>query len=534
MAHKQTTRRARSFRRGMALFLVVVLAVTGYTVYAGRQDRLPEVRVGDVSVGDVVSYMNITADLLPGNTQEEYIAGHLVQNVYVGRGDRVVKGQLLATFDLSPQQKAYEDAKALRERSEAALADATRVAQEMQASSAESALATARQLADLQASIDSILATFEALNQSLQRIEDELDNPAFTLPSTLPSIPSLPSFPSLPAFTTAEPTPSVIPTTVPTEPSGTTASGLSARTAGSVFDPPQVQALAGSTAATTAMDYSSLLQDPSILAALGLSGGTGDKNSQIQSILGSAQSAQLQAIQAEESARKALESAVPAIRASFNGVVYSIDLTPGEKTPSTTAGLSIGLDTAAKAVLTVYDDVHLKAVFHAGRTEAKRLVKGMSVEFVQDGQTYPGSVTSIAAVASGGISTGSSQADSFLNMAGTGSSLSEPTLEIEMQISSHRPGDLLIGFPIDARIRISAADAALMVPSESLKKELGEYYVFVLSPDGVLRKTYLEIGIQSDTHAQVVSGLLEGERVVLNPSGSLADGMAVHVKATAP
>ncbi|HEY5465587.1 MAG TPA: hypothetical protein VIL27_00995, partial [Clostridia bacterium] len=158
----------------------------------------------------------------------------------------------------------------------------------------------------------------------------------------------------------------------------------------------------------------------------------------------------------------------------------------------------------------------------------------MIVEFVQDGQTYPGTLLYKAGVATGGGSTGSSQADSLFSMAGSATSLTEPMLEIEFSVTGYRQGDLLIGFPIDARIRIATVEDTVMIPSEAMKKELGEYFVFIMDTDGILHKTFLETGIQSDTHAQVISGLQTGDRVVLNPSSSLADGLRVREKTVSP
>ena len=68
------------------------------------------------------------------------------------------------------------------------------------------------------------------------------------------------------------------------------------------------------------------------------------------------------------------------------------------------------------------------------------------------------------------------------------------------------------------------------VPAEALKRELGQYFVFVLKSDNTLEKRFIKPGIQSDVDAQVLEGLADGERVVLNPSNSLAAGTLVTVR----
>ena len=294
---------------------------------------------------------------------------------------------------------------------------------------------------------------------------------------------------------------------------------------------------AGFYSAGEAPDISALLQDPSLLASLGsagLGGTSGDMMSQIQSLLAAAQGAQVQAIQTEEAARKALEPAVKDIRASFSGIVYALNAEEGESTPQQSAGISIGVGTTATPTVVVYDDTRLTATFSAGRNDAKKLSVGMPVEFMQDGNVYVGSVRYIAAIASGGSSSIVGQADTLFGMTGSGAPLTEPTLEVEIELKSHRPGDLMIGFPLDARIRVAEESSVLRVPSEAMRKELGDYFVYVLSPEQTLRKVLIEIGIQSDTHAQVLSGLQDGDEVVLNPTGSLVDGQSVRVKQENP
>jgi HlyD family secretion protein len=282
-------------------------------------------------------------------------------------------------------------------------------------------------------------------------------------------------------------------------------------------------------------DASSATPDLSaLLAALGSGSLSGEMLSQIQSLLGTAEGAHVQAIQTEEAARKALETAVTEIRASFSGIVYALNAEAGKTTPQQTTGISIGVGATSTPTVVVYDDTRLTATFSALRNDAKKLSVGMPVEFMQDGNIYIGTVRYIASIASSGSSSIAGQADALFGVTGSGTPLTEPTLEVEIELKSHRPGDLTIGFPLDARIRVAEESSVVRVPSEAMRKELGDYFVYALSPEQTLRKVLIEIGIQSDTHAQVLSGLQEGDRVVLNPTGSLVDGQAVRVKQEQP
>ena len=110
------------------------------------------------------------------------------------------------------------------------------------------------------------------------------------------------------------------------------------------------------------------------------------------------------------------------------------------------------------------------------------------------------------------------------------SSIGEPMLDIEMSIKGQNLEDLIIGFTIDAQIRTDRATQVPCVPAEALKRELGQYFVFVLKSDNTLEKRFIKPGIQSDVDAQVLEGLADGEQVVLNPSNSLAAGIQVSVR----
>jgi len=53
MSQIKTSRRVRSFRRSMAILLLIALAALGYLYWQSRQEKLPVVRVATVQRQDI-------------------------------------------------------------------------------------------------------------------------------------------------------------------------------------------------------------------------------------------------------------------------------------------------------------------------------------------------------------------------------------------------------------------------------------------------------------------------------------------------
>ncbi|MBA4765947.1 MAG: efflux RND transporter periplasmic adaptor subunit [Erythrobacter sp.] len=99
---------------------------------------------------------------------------------------------------------------------------------------------------------------------------------------------------------------------------------------------------------------------------------------------------------------------------------------------------------------------------------------------------------------------------------------------VNARIRINDPADRLgSGFRVEARITIWQNDNTLIVPSTALFREQGEWAVFVVS-GGKAELRQLEIGRNNGTQAQVLSGLQEGETVILYPASEVEDGSAVE------
>jgi len=82
------------------------------------------------------------------------------------------------------------------------------------------------------------------------------------------------------------------------------------------------------------------------------------------------------------------------------------------------------------------------------------------------------------------------------------------------------------GFRVEAQIVVWQAEDTLIVPASALFRNQGAWAVFVVV-DGTAQLRTIEIGPNNGIQAQVTSGLIEGDSVILYPSSGLSAGMDV-------
>lgn len=92
-----------------------------------------------------------------------------------------------------------------------------------------------------------------------------------------------------------------------------------------------------------------------------------------------------------------------------------------------------------------------------------------------------------------------------------------------------RPG-LGDGFSVFLRITAWEVDAALQVPVGALFRQDGGWAVF-RADDGAARLVPVTVGRMNDTHAEILGGLKDGDRVIPHPSDDLADGVEIRDRA---
>lgn len=104
------------------------------------------------------------------------------------------------------------------------------------------------------------------------------------------------------------------------------------------------------------------------------------------------------------------------------------------------------------------------------------------------------------------------------------------TIEIPEYPADTRPGDFA-----EVRVVTERRPQALLVPREAVVTDQGEQVVYLVT-DGqgerggqVAERRVVELGFTDDSHAEILSGLAEGEEVVVRGQRSLKHGMPVRV-----
>jgi membrane fusion protein, multidrug efflux system len=92
--------------------------------------------------------------------------------------------------------------------------------------------------------------------------------------------------------------------------------------------------------------------------------------------------------------------------------------------------------------------------------------------------------------------------------------------------ASVRPGSF-----VDVRLVTQKHDNTLLIPKKAIVEEAGEQYVFLILKGLATRHT-VKIGFTDDESAEVLSGINQGESVVIAGQGSLRDGVKTETVAT--
>jgi RND family efflux transporter MFP subunit len=102
------------------------------------------------------------------------------------------------------------------------------------------------------------------------------------------------------------------------------------------------------------------------------------------------------------------------------------------------------------------------------------------------------------------------------------------TLLTELQVPNES-GELFPGAYAQVRLQTESIDRAWLVPANVLLFREEGAAVGIVHPDGKVEIRPIKIGRDLGSKLEVVDGLAENDRVVVNPSDSLANGMVVQL-----
>ena len=92
----------------------------------------------------------------------------------------------------------------------------------------------------------------------------------------------------------------------------------------------------------------------------------------------------------------------------------------------------------------------------------------------------------------------------------------------------NKDGTLVPGIYAQADVTLEQRDGVPTVPLQAVNHGADKTTVFVVNADGEIEDRVISLGIQSASDAEVVSGLREGEQVVVSDRGGLKVGEKVH------
>jgi len=107
----------------------------------------------------------------------------------------------------------------------------------------------------------------------------------------------------------------------------------------------------------------------------------------------------------------------------------------------------------------------------------------------------------------------------------------EDTRTMHTEVDVLNPGRVLVpGLYAEATITLEKKDGAIAVPLQAVDQESGHATVDVLDPSGRIDRRPITLGIQTANDAEVISGLQEGESVVVSDRSGLKAGQPVQAK----
>lgn len=156
----------------------------------------------------------------------------------------------------------------------------------------------------------------------------------------------------------------------------------------------------------------------------------------------------------------------------------------------------------------VQDLTKLKGVIQLGKYDASKVKIGQKAIIENSGKDYEGVV-------------------SFINPAASKSMAAQDAL-LEAEIDIMNVDDSFkIDFDVNADILIDEAKDVLKLPVECIKYDKDNNSSVFIVDGGKAKLVPVRLGIQSDTEAEVLEGIQKGDKVILNPSATMADSVPV-------
>ncbi|MFZ5634380.1 MAG: efflux RND transporter periplasmic adaptor subunit [Bacillota bacterium] len=190
------------------------------------------------------------------------------------------------------------------------------------------------------------------------------------------------------------------------------------------------------------------------------------------------------------------------VKAEMDGMVFTVEVAEGDAVAARTRLLTVGNP----------DRLEITASISEG--DSSRLKTGQRVEVKAAAAPESKFRGALASVSPGAVVKTNDRG---------GSSMEIPvTVNVEGDTAGLRPG-----YTADITIITTEKKQALVVPYEAVvEKEDNRKYVFVLE-NQTARLREIKAGLNTELYTEVLAGLNEGEKVVINPGEKVKDGVQV-------
>lgn len=202
-----------------------------------------------------------------------------------------------------------------------------------------------------------------------------------------------------------------------------------------------------------------------------------------------------------ETVKEAINKQQRYIKADINGAVTALNLTEGGLTP-------IQVPAA-----TVEDNLALRVSISINQFDVLKIKKGQYANIKFSDFEAEGVVESI-----------NPSASKVMSATGT-DTIVKGYVDIVKNVEN-----LIPGLDVDVDIKIGEKDDVLIIPLEAvITDKYGKESVYVLNGT-IVELRDIKTGLSSDTEIEVISGLKENEKVILNPPSALRQGYRVSEK----
>jgi multidrug efflux pump subunit AcrA (membrane-fusion protein) len=102
-------------------------------------------------------------------------------------------------------------------------------------------------------------------------------------------------------------------------------------------------------------------------------------------------------------------------------------------------------------------------------------------------------------------------------------------METEIDVQN-RDGKLIPGMYTETQVSLREKKDVLTIPLEAINRNGDDATVLAVSAQNILEERHVRLGLEDEARAEVVSGLAEGDRVIIGNRSAFRNGQKVQPK----